>query len=298
MRKNVAIAVVIVSAIALSGCGPRTVAPAAGGIPEGPACTADTAQTLKPNELTIGTGNPAYPPWFDGGQTDGTDWKINNPASGKGFESAVAYAIADEMGYTADQVHWEAVPFGQTFAPGPRDFDFAMEQISYKPKRAEAVDFSSSYYDVNQAVVTTKGSAIDGVTSVAELKDAKLGTAIGTTSLDTINEIVQPTQEPGVYDDLNGAVQDLKNGTIDGVVVDLPTAFYISAVQIPGGKIIGQFPAGAAPEYFGLTFAKGSPLLPCVNTALAAVRASGKLDAIQQQWLSDKASAPVLAPAA
>jgi polar amino acid transport system substrate-binding protein len=247
------------------------------------------------NELTIGTGNPAYPPWFEGGEQPGTEWKINDPSNDQGFESAVAYAVAGQLGFEDNQVTWVPVPFNKSFAPGPKDFDLVLQQISYSPKRAQAVDFSESYYDVNQALVSTKGSAITDATTIEELKDAKLGAPIGTTSLDTITETIQPNVEPSVYDSLNAAVQDLKNGQLDGVVVDLPTAFYITAVQVPGGVIVGQFPAEGQQEYFAMAFTKGNPLVGCVNLALQELKDDGSLMEIQQTWLADKASAPVIA---
>src|SRR4029079_19691319 len=240
----------------------------------------------------IGTDNPAYPPWF-GGTPEG-DWKISDPASGKGFESAVAYAVAKGMGFTKDEVEWTVVPFNNSFKPGPKDFDFDINQISYTPKRAEAVDFSDSYYDVNQSVVALNDSKIAGATSLADLKDAKLGAPVGTTSYDYITENIQPSQQPQVYDTLDAGVAALKAKQIDGLVVDLPTAFFITAVQVPNGKIVGQFPTIGSQEYFGMVLSKDSPLTECLNEALAHLKDSGELAQIQQTWLSDKASAPVL----
>jgi polar amino acid transport system substrate-binding protein len=186
------------------------------------------------------------------------------------------------------------VPFAQSFRPGPKDFDFDINQISYTDERAQAVDFSDSYYDVSQAVVTTEGSAIADATSVADLEDAKLGAAVGTTSYDTITEVVQPSQDPAVYDTNNDAISALKAKQIDGIVVDLPTAFFITAVQVENGKIVGQFEGGSEQEYFALAFEKDNPLRDCVNEALAALKEDGTLEDLEQEWLADKASAPVL----
>jgi polar amino acid transport system substrate-binding protein len=186
------------------------------------------------------------------------------------------------------------VKFNQSFAPGDKDFDFVLQQISYAADRDQTVDFSDSYYDVNQAVVSVEGSSIDGATSLAELQDATLGAPSGTTSYDYIVNEVQPTEDPKVYDDLNAAANALKNGQIDGLVVDLPTAFFMTAVQIPKGIIVGQFPSTGQQEYFGMVFQDGSPLRDCVNQALAELTSDGTLDQIQQEWLADKASAPVL----
>jgi len=252
----------------------------------------DTLNLVNAGRLTIGTDNPAYPPWF-GGSPQG-QWKISDPESGKGFESAVAYAVAKEMGFTNAEVEWTVVPFNNSFKPGPKDFDFDINQISYTPKRAEAVDFSDSYYDVNQSVVALNDSKIAGATSLADLKDAKLGAPVGTTSYDYITENIQPSQQPQVYDTLDAGVAALKAKQIDGLVVDLPTAFFITAVQVPNGKIVGQFPTIGSQEYFGMVLAKDSPLTECVNEALAHLKDSGELSQIQQTWLSDKASAPVL----
>ncbi len=259
-------------------------------------CAVDNLDLKSAGMLTVGTGNPAYPPWWDGGETDANpDWEINDPHLLQGFEGAVVGAIAEEMGLAPEQVAFVEVGFNKSFAPGEKDFDFVLQQISYSDERAQAVDFSESYYDVNQALVSVEGSAIEGATSIADLKDAKLGAPIGTTSLTYVEENIQPNQEPSVYDDLNGAVTDLKNGAIDGIVVDLPSAFFVTAVQIKNGVIVGQFPTVGSQEYFSLAFEKGSGLVGCVDQALEALKADGTLEAIQQEWLADKASAPIIA---
>ena len=219
---------------------------------------------------------------------------MGDPTSGEGFESAVAYAVAEELGFTAEEVEWVVVPFDQSFRPGPKDFDFDINQISYTEERDGSVDFSDSYYDVNQSVVALADSEIADATTIAELQDAKLGAPIGTTSYDYVVENVQPTEDPAVFNTLNDAVTALGNGQIDGDVVDLPTAFFITAVQVENGTIVGQFPAVGEQEYFGMVFEEGNPLRDCVNEALASLRESGELDAIQQEWLADKADAPVL----
>lgn len=262
-----------------------------------PATAADCAKGVtsfvNAGTLTIGTDNPAYPPWYAGGGTQGTNWKINNPASGKGFESAVAYAVAGKLGFSNNQVQWVEVPFNQSFAPGPKSFDFDINQISYTAKRAQQVTFSESYYDVNQALVALKGTPITGATSLSDLKDYSLATQLGTTSYDYITNVIQPNKEAGAYNTLADAVQALKAGQVDGIVVDLPTAFYITAVQIPNGQIVGQFPSEAQQEYFGMVFTQGNPLADCVNQALDELKSDGTLQAIQDQWLSSKVSVPV-----
>jgi polar amino acid transport system substrate-binding protein len=255
-------------------------------------CAKENLQLVSAGKLTIGTDNPAYPPWFGG--TEKAPWKISDPRSGEGFESAVAYAVADELGFSPADVTWLVVPFSQSFKPGPKDFDFDINQISYSDARAKAVDFSDSYYDVNQAVVALNSSKIAGAKSIADLKAAKLGAPVGTTSYQYIVDNVKPTEKPGVYDTLNDGVSALKAKQIDGLVVDLPSAFFITAAQVENSKIVGQFPAVGKQERFGMVFEKGKPLRDCVNTALSSLESSGKLASIQQEWLADKASAPVL----
>jgi polar amino acid transport system substrate-binding protein len=255
-------------------------------------CAKDDLELVTPGKLTVGTDNPAYPPWFGGAEK--APWKISDPRSGQGFESAVAYAVAEKLGFTRDEVTWVVVPFNQSFKPGPKDFDFDINQISYSDARARAVDFSDSYYDVNQAVVALSSSKIANAKSIADLKGAKLGAPVGTTSYEYIVDNVKPSKQPGVYDTLNDGVSALKAKQIDGLVVDLPTAFYVTAAQVENSRIVGQFPAAGEQEHFGMVFEKGSSLVDCVNDALASLKADGKLASIQQEWLSNKASAPVL----
>jgi polar amino acid transport system substrate-binding protein len=257
-------------------------------------CAEDNADALKnAGTLTVGTGNPAFPPWWEGGESEGSEFEFNDPAKGEGYEGAVVAEVAARMGFEGEALAFVPVAFNQSFAPGPKDFDFVLQQISYSQRRDEAVDFSESYYDVNQALVSVQGNPIAGATSVAELADAKLGAPIGTTSLEVIETIIQPSQDPNVYDDLALAVQDLKSGAIDGIIVDLPSAFFITAVQIPKGVVVGQFEAESQ-EYFAMAFESGSPLVECVNLALQEMKTDGTLDAIHQEWLADKTNAPVL----
>ena len=257
-------------------------------------CAKDQLETTTAGKLTIGTDNPAFPPWFEGGTPSGSKWEINDPAKGQGFEGAVAYAVADQMGFPRAEVEWVVVPFDQSFKPGAKSFDFDINQISIKPERAKNVDFSEPYYDVNQALVALKGSTLTKATSLAEVKDAKLGAQIGTTSLDYINDEIQPSEKASVYNTNNDVISALKAKQIDGIVVDLPTAFFITAVQVPNGTIVGQFPDAGEQEQFGLVLAKDSALTECVNEAVTALRDDGTLDSIQQEWLADKANAPVL----
>ena len=239
-------------------------------------CARENLTTVGAGTLTIGTDTPAYPPYF----------ADDDPSNGQGFEAAVAYAVADGLGFTPNEVTWQVVPFNTSYAPGDKAFDFDINQISITPKRQKVVDFSDGYYTVNQAVVALKDSPIANATSLAELKNANLGAQVGTTSLDFINAVVQPNNDVQVFNDTNDAKSAMQNGQIDGLVVDLPTAYYITAVEIPKGKIVGQFNAEAGGEQFGILFQKGNPLVTCVNRVLADLSASGELQAIQDEWMA------------
>jgi polar amino acid transport system substrate-binding protein len=254
---------------------------------------AASCTTVTDGRLTIGTDNPAYPPWFGGGSK--SSWKINDPSTGKGYESAVAYAIAKQLGYSKAKVKWTYVPFNKAFAPGPKAFDFDINQISITPARAKVVSFSTSYYDVNQALVVNKGSKIASVRSIKGLQSFKLGAQLGTTSYTYIKNRIQPSQQPAVFNSNASAVLALKNKQIDGLMVDLPTAFYVTAVQVPNGKILGQFEnKGGVTDRFGVVLAKGNPLTGCVDKAISSLRANGTLKRLQQLWLAKATGAPVL----
>lgn len=256
-------------------------------------CSKENLNLVKDGTLAIGTGNPAYSPWFGGGES-GNEFKFNDPYSGKGFESAVGYAIAEQLGFTPEEVVWIPTSFNASIAPGPKKYDFNMQQIAITEKRAKAVDFSEGYYDNVQAIVSIKGSKIDGATSIGDLQHAKFGVPIGTTSYDFVVDTIQPEQEPAVFDDQAGAVQALENGQVDGIVTDLYTGYYLRDAVLENGIIAGQFPAGAGTEQFGLSFEKGNPLVTCVNQAIEAISADGTLDAITQKWLANKGGAPVI----
>jgi polar amino acid transport system substrate-binding protein len=262
--------------------------------PAAPRASSCSAPFVKTGTLTIGTDNPAYGPWFAGGSPKGSTWKINDPSTGKGFESAVAYAVAGQLGFAKSAVRWVYVPFNRAFAPGKKSFDFDVNQVSITPARAKVVTFSTPYYDVNQAVVVLKGAKIASVHTVAGLRPFHLGAQLGTTSYGFIVATVKPSSKPAVYPSNAGAVQALKNKQIDGLVVDLPTAFYVTAVQVPNSKILGQFPSVAGGEHFGLVFDKGNPLAGCVDAALAKLRANGTLKRLQQLWLAKATGAPIL----
>ena len=290
MRKVLIPVAVIALAIAAAAVGGRgeTAAAATG------SCAKANLTLVKDGQLSIGTDNPAYPPWFAGGETKGKPWKINDPNKGKGFESAVAYAVAKRLGFAKSEVVWVYTPFNKAIAPGKKSFDFAINQISYTPERARALGFSASYYNVNQSVVGLKGKPISSVRSVNGLRKYKLGAQLGTTSYQYIVKNIKPGPKVAVYDTNDAAVAALKSGAIDGIVVDLPTAFYVTAVQVPNGKIIGQFQAKGNQERFGMVFQKGSPLIACVNNALANMKKTKVLQRIQQIWLAKVTGAPVL----
>jgi polar amino acid transport system substrate-binding protein len=249
-------------------------------------CAPEELVTVSDGSLTIATDNPAFPPWFQ--TADGAPWDPTGPPTDEGYENAVAYAVAEELGFSEDEVRWVVVPFNNVFRPGPKDFDFDINQVSYLPKRDEAVDFSDSYYDVEQAVVTLKGTEFADAASLADLAGAKLGAQVGTTSFDAIVEVIQPEQEPAVFDRNIDAITALKNGQIDGLVVDFPTSLYVTAVQVPNGKVVGRLPAGE--EYFGLVFEEGNPLRDCVNEAIATLQSDGSIEQFQEEWIN--ASAP------
>ena len=290
MRKVLIPVVVIALAIAVAAVGGRGEAAAAA-----PAsCAKANLDLVKDGQLSIGTDNPAYPPWFAGGETKGRSWKINDPAKGQGFESAVAYAVAKRLGFARNEVVWVYTPFSKAIAPGRKSFDFAINQVSYSPERARVVGFSAGYYNVNQSIVGLKGKPISSVRSINGLRKYRLGAQLGTTSYQYIVRTIKPGPSVKVYDTNDAAVQALKIGQIDGLVVDLPTAFYVTAVQVPNGKIIGQFRATSGQERFGMVFQKGNPLIACVNNALANMKRTGVLKRIQQIWLAKVTGAPVL----
>jgi polar amino acid transport system substrate-binding protein len=261
-----------------------------------PECQAASLPVLNSGRLTMATDNPAYPPWWGGKAPDGSDWALGYPPSKEGYEAAVAYGVAETLGFTDDQVDWIVVPFLKSFAPGKKNFDMYLAQVSIKPKRAKAVDFSDPYYTFNQAVIALAGKPITQVSTVEGLKDFQLGAMTGTTSLDTINDVVKPTKEAKVYDDNDKALRALKNNAIDGLVVDLPTAFYMRDGQL-GAKtpstIVGQFPVSGTPERLGIVLAKGSKLTPCVDEALAIMTANGTLQSIYDKWLGAVSATPI-----
>ena len=256
-----------------------------------PGCAKADLNLINDGQLSLATDNPAFPPWWGGAEKK--PWKVSNPASGKGYESAVAYAVAKQLGFKKSQVTWTAVPFSNSFRPGKKPFDFYMAQVSYLPERAKNVGFSNSYYFVNQAVVANADTPISRVKTVAGLRPYKLGAQVGTTSYDYITDFIRPSQSPAVYDSNNDAISALNSGQIDGIVVDLPTAFYVVAVQLDDGVIVGKLPQRGPREHFGMVFAKDNPLVRCVNRALNRLWANGTMRKLQRTYLA-QAGAPDL----
>ncbi|HEV7846834.1 MAG TPA: ABC transporter substrate-binding protein [Thermoleophilaceae bacterium] len=245
-------------------------------------CAKGQLALVNSGQLTVGTDKPAFPPYFED----------NDPTNGKGFESAVAYAVAGELGFDAPDVKWTVVPFNSSYAPGPKKFDFDINQISITDARQKVVDFSKPYYVAPQAVVTGKGSDLK-VSSLADLKDASIGVQIGTTSLDAVKDVIQPSNDAKVFNDSNDVVTALKQNQVDAIVTDLPTAFYITAAQVEGSKIVGQFSAPGG-DSFGLLLEKGSKLTPCVDRAVEKLDKSGELKKLTDQWMGEAAGAPEL----
>jgi len=282
--RKIAVGLALVGSLALAACGGDSDGGSASGSGTGNDCT--SGKTLTEGVLTIGTGNPAFSPWVEN----------DAPESGEGFEAAVAYAVAEELGFGAENVTWVRTSFDEAIQPGAKNFDFNLQQYSITEERKQTVTFSDPYYTTNQAIVGYADSAAAGASTVADIRDLKFGVQSGTTSLEFLTNVVQPTSEPFVYDDNAAAKAALEAKQIDAIVVDLPTAFYIAAVEIEGAAVLGQFPAGEgiAADQFGLVFDLDNPLAECVNEALASLKDSGDLAAIEQTWLADKTSAPVI----
>jgi polar amino acid transport system substrate-binding protein len=278
-RKGLVIALTVAFAFGISACSSSDSTESASA-----SCEKADLATIESGMLTIATGEPAYYPWV-----------IDDaPESGEGFEAAVAYAVATQLGFSKDEVKWVRTTFDGAVTPGEKNFDFNLQQFSITEERKAAVDFSSPYYTAPQAIVSFKGSKIDGKSSIADLKDAKLGAAVGTTSLDAIES--QLGLKPSVFNDNAAGVSALKNKQIDGLVVDLPTAFYLSGVEIENGIIVGQLPSTGSGDQFGLLLTKGSALTSCVSGAVDAITADGSLASITDTWLATNTGSPVLKP--
>ena len=274
-------AAAVVGAGLIAACSSTTTTPTAA-----TSCTYSGVQDelYSKGVLTVATDNPVYSPWFEN----------NTPSNGQGYESAVAYAIAKELGFSDSQVKWVYEPFDSVYAPGTKKFDFDINEVSYTTERAQAVTFSDSYYPVQQAIVTLKGDAIITKHSSAELKTYLYGDQIGTTSLSYINSEIQPTQTPKVYDTLSEVQQALQDKQIQAFVTDTPTAQYMATEQITGGVLVGQFPN--ADEHYGLVFEKGNPLAGCVNKSLTTLWGNGTINSLTKKWLGIYTSVPTIEP--
>ena len=265
-------------------------APSVAPSPTPDACAAENLATLTAGALTVGADNPAFPPYYQPSDpaVEGSVWKIREPTNGQGLESATAYAVAKQLGFAEDAVTWVPVPFNNAIQPGPKDFDIYLTQVSYSADRATAVDLSDGYFDLNQAVVANAGTPIAAVPTVAGLKPFKLGAPVGTTSYTYIVDNIKPTQDPAVYDSLDAAVSALNAGQVDGIVADLPTAFFMTAVQLDNGTIVGSLPTVGEVEHFSILLEKDSPLTDCVNGALQAIKDDGTLAGIVDQWITSQ----------
>ena len=259
-------------------------------------CSFASLKTKTPGTLTIGADNPAYPPYYQPSDPKTDPWELGDPTNRLGFEGRTAWTIARNLGFVGDTVKWVAAPFNNAIGPGEKDFDIYLSQVSYSDERAQAVDLSDGYYDVAQAVVAAKDSKLSKETKISDLKGYQFGAQVGTTSLNTITTVIAPRKEAKVYDTNDLAIEALKNGQIDGLVVDLPTALYITSAQFDGGVIAGQFPAPEGGEHFSVVLDKDSPLTECVNKAIGELRDSGELARIVKEELSDNISAPVYQP--
>lgn len=318
MRRTVTVVATTLLALAVTACSSAGTSPSASAAPTAaPSDAASSAPTTAPSPtpdacapeslpvktagtLTIGADNPAYPPYFarrEGGNTppwEDSDF-TGDPTTGEGFESAVAYAIAEKLGFAADEVQWIVVPFTNSYAPGAKEFDFYVTQVSYKPERAEAADLSEGYYTVLQSVVALRDSPLAGVTTIADLAGYTFGAQVGTTSYDTIVNTIKPTTEPQVFDTNDLAIEALKSGQIDGIVVDLPTADFITNVQVENAVAVGKFDTGTD-EYFSAVLEKGSALTACVNAAIAELDEDGTLAGLVTTWLPFQDGVPAFQP--
>jgi polar amino acid transport system substrate-binding protein len=270
-------AALVAAALTLTACGGddnEDQTTAATSTPAAQSCAKADLELKTGGQLTVATDKPAFPPYFED----------NDPTNGKGFESAVAYAIADQLGFQKDEVKWTVVPFNASYKPGPKDFDFDVNQISINDQRKRAVDFSEPYFEAPQAVIAPKGSPAAGATSLADLAGTTIGVQIGTTSLDAVSASIKPSKQPKVFDDSNAVVTALKQGQVDAAVTDLPTALYLTAAEVPSAKVVGQFSAPGGDQW-GALLEKDSPLTACVSQAITKLKDSGELERITQQYM-------------
>jgi polar amino acid transport system substrate-binding protein len=254
-----------------------------------------SSDAYAPFRLTVGTGDPALPPWWEGGETDEhAEWRLNDPYLGRGFEGAVAFEVAERMGFRRDRVTFVPTDFSDSIVPGPKPFDFALQQIPSFPGLAEHVDLSQGYAEVSQALVSVRGSPIVTATSLDDLKKAALGVATGTIGLHEIEETIRPDTQPTAYEGLTAAVRGLKAGRVDGIVVDLPSASFLTEEQIPDGVIVGRLPTQDRREHLVMAFEKGSPITQCVDLAIQEMKDDGTLARLHKKWLAGTTEAPLI----
>ena len=282
-RSILALVLTALAAVSLAACGDDDSAASSTSSTTATSCQKADLATVSPGTLTVATDAPAFPPYV----------VDDDPTNGKGFESALAYAIADQLGFTKAEVKWIRVPFNSTFAPGPKKYDFDLNQVSINAKRRRAADFSSPYYTTPQGVLVAGDSSLVGATTVAELKDAQIGVQVGTTSLDAVNSVVAPSKQVRVFNSSNDVVRALKNGQVDAIVTDLPTTLYLRDAVVSGSKLIGQFAAPGGDDW-GAALQKDSPLTACVSSAIDTLRDSGELETITNQWIGTEAPALAL----
>lgn len=250
----------------------------------------DPLPTKTDGTLTVATGEPVFPPWMGVG-----DDNFDVPESKTGFEGALVYALAGELGLADDDVTFVRTGFDEVISPGAKDWDFNIQQFSITDQRDEVVDFSDGYYQVEQAIIGAADSPAASAGSIDDLKPLRLGAAIGTTSLAYIEDVIEPDNDAQVYNDNAAAKAAFDAGQVDGIVFDVPTAYFITAVEITDASIIGVLPrVGDEPEELGMLFEEGSPLVPCVNAALATLRSNGTIDDLEDTWLNQEGSVPTL----
>ncbi len=285
MRIKYGIATLVILAMVAAACGDSD---EGGG--DGGSCDVADLNLATAGQLTVATGEPVFPPWMGVG-----DDNFDVPESKTGYEGALVYELANEMGFTDDQVVFERTTFDEAITAGEKDWDFNIQQYSITEQREEVVDFSEPYYETNQALVAFADNPVASAASLDDLKQYQLGAAIGTTSLDYVENVIEPDSDAAVYNDNADAKSGLEAGQVDALVFDLPTAYFITAVEIPEASIVGQLEAsGEQADEFGLLFEDGNPLVSCVNAALGRLKDAGRLDALEEEWLSQGGDIPTL----
>ncbi len=280
MKKTTILAALLALAMLAAACGSESTD---SGSSDSGSC--DEVTTKTEGVLTVATGETVFPPWMGAGADD-----FDDPSTGTGFEGALVFALAEELGFANDAVTFVRTGFDAAIAPGAKDWDFNIQQYSITAERDEVVDFSDGYYQVEQAIIGPADSPAASASTIDELKPLRLGAALGTTSLDYIDNVIEPDDKAQVYDDNAAAKSAFDAGQVDGIVFDLPTAYFITAVEITDASIIGVLPRDGEPEELGMLFEEGSPLVPCVNDALATLVSNGTIEALEDEWLNQGGS--------